>query len=386
MPGILIDVTRLLFRRAWGVIPTGIDRVCVEYLRHFEGRARAVLSLGPLATALSFADSARMIRRLLDENDDLRWLRAEMISKAICWGWMFSGVGKRVLFNTGYLWQENNYYAMQLRLFGARPVYFVHDLFPITHSEYFLPGQRQKHYQRMRVALTTGRGIIAISSDTQAALSRHAREVGLPCPPIVIAPLAPAVRAARSPGPRPIAAPYFVILSTIEPRKNHLLLLHVWRELVEKRGADRVPRLFVVGQRGWECENVVDLLERCEPLKGVVFERNRCGDDELATLLHHAQALLMPSFAEGYGLPVAEALAAGVPVIASDLPALREMAGEVPEYADPIDGRRWTELVLDYAQPGGARREAQLARIAGYRPSTWAQHFKAVDAFLESLP
>jgi glycosyltransferase involved in cell wall biosynthesis len=377
-----------MHRRAGGVMPAGIDRVCMEYIRHYQdqGRARAVLSLGPYAAQLSPADSAHVFRRLLDGQNGVGPLMAGMAAKAVGWSWLFPGLGRRALFNIGYLWQVNGLYAMQLRLFGVRPVYFVHDLIPITHPEYFRPGLRHKHNRRMRVALTTGLGIIVNSRDTGTALSRYAEELGLPCPPIAVAPLAAAVRPAEAPRPRPIAGPYFVMLGTIEPRKNHLLLLHVWRHLVERHEPAVVPRLYVIGQRGWECENVVDLLERCEALKGFVVEENDCGDERLAGILHHAQALLMPSFAEGFGLPVAEALAAGVPVIASDLPAFREIAGGIPEYVDPIDGGRWAELVLDYAQADSALRRAQLERMRGFSLNTWARHFEIVDRFLETLP
>lgn len=267
----------------------------------------------------------------------------------------------------------------------ARGRFFIHDLIGISHPEYFRQGFLQEHHDRVRVALTVARGIIVNSRDTQKALAQYAEAAGLQCPPVVVAPLAPSVARSPDPGPRPVLEPYFVVLGTIEPRKNHLLLLHLWRDLIARHGSAGVPRLYIIGQRGWEFENVVDLLERCEPLRGVVFERNDCGDAELANLLHHAQALLMPSFAEGYGLPVAEALAAGLPVIASDLPTFREIAGEIPEYADPIDGRRWMELVLDYAAPDSTLRQAQLGRIEGYRSTTWAQHFAIVDEFLARL-
>lgn len=385
MPEILIDVTRLLYRLATGVIPTGIDRVGLEYTRHYAESARAVLSVGPFAAAATRADSRRLFRRMLDGAGGLRPLAAEIIAKCYGWYWLMPGTGGRILFNTSYLWLENSHYAMQLRLFGARPLYFVHDLIPISHPEYFLPGQRRKHVERMRVMLTTGCGIIVNSRHTEAAVLAHAAQMGLKAPPMVVAPLAAAVRTAGAAGPRPLAQPYFVILSTIEPRKNHLLLLHLWRQLVERHGAAAVPRLYVVGQRGWEYENVFDLLERCEALNGVVVHLSRCSDAELANLLAHAQALLMPSFAEGFGLPVAEALAAGVPVIASDLPAIREIAADIPEYADPIDGRRWTELVLDYARPDSPLRRAQCARMAGFHALTWEQHFDVVDRFVASL-
>ncbi len=175
--------------------------------------------------------------------------------------------------------------------------------------------------------------------------------------------------------------PYFVVLGTIEPRKNHLLLLNLWRRLVEEFG-QQVPRLVVIGQRGWECEQVVDMLERCEALKGVVVELNGCDDVALATWLHHAQALLFPSFAEGYGIPLVEAMSLGTPVIASDLPVFHELAGDIPEYLDPLDGEGWRKAVLEYTMLGSSLRNAQLVRLAGWQAPEWSAHFEKVDAFM----
>jgi glycosyltransferase involved in cell wall biosynthesis len=385
VPGILIDVTRLLYWRLAGHIPTGIERVGLEYIRHYEDRARAVLSLGPLAAALSLGDSARFFRRLVEGTDSVASITVEMAAKSWLWNWIFPGTGNSILFNTSTLWLSQRAYATQIRLIGARPVFFIHDLLPISHPEYFPQGEKHFFLRGIRNALKICRGIVVNSRHTQTALSQCAREIGLPCPPTVVAPLAPSVVTAGASGGPPTDKPYFVCVGTIQPRKNHHLLLHLWRHLVEQQGAE-APRLYVIGQRGWECENVVDLLERCEQLKGFVFEDNACSDARLAAVLRHARALLMPSFAEGYGLPVAEALAAGVPVIASEVPAFREIGGDVPEYADPLDGQRWAELVREYARPGSARRAAQLDRMAAFRPTTWRQHFEIVDRFIEALP
>ncbi|MEG0186628.1 MAG: glycosyltransferase, partial [Stenotrophomonas sp.] len=178
--------------------------------------------------------------------------------------------------------------------------------------------------------------------------------------------------------------PYFVMLGTIEPRKNHWLMLQLWRQLIERLG-DAAPRLVIVGQRGWLCDNVIDMLERCEVLKGFVFQKTGCSDAELASWLGHSQALLFPTFAEGYGMPLAEALALGVPVIASDLPAFREIAGDIPEYVDPLDGRRWAELVVEYAQPQSQMRSIQCQKMAGFSLPTWEAHFQQVEALMEQL-
>jgi glycosyltransferase involved in cell wall biosynthesis len=101
--------------------------------------------------------------------------------------------------------------------------------------------------------------------------------------------------------------------------------------------------------------------------------------------LQNACALLFPSFVEGYGMPVIEALQNNVPVIASDLQVLREVAGGIPDYLKPDDPQVWKETVLDFALPQSAKRRAQQERLQGFAPTTWAQHFEQVDAFLHNL-
>ena len=117
----------------------------------------------------------------------------------------------------------------------------------------------------------------------------------------------------------------------------------------------------------------------------VVFERPDLPDAEVAARLAGARALLIPSLAEGVGLQAAEALAAGCPVIAADLPALRAMGGEAPDYLDPLDLPAWIEAILAYAHPhedGAAPRAAQLRRLLRWQAPGWGAHFEAVEAAL----
>jgi len=379
MPRHLIDVTRLLYGRMTGRLPTGIDRVGLEYIRHFGAGSRALLAWRGLSATLSPLDSARMFDLLLRPGADVG---AAFVAKACALGCASAGVGQCFLFNTGHYGLDHRGYAALPRRRGARPVVVVHDLIPITHPQYCRRGERERHLARMRNTLRMARGIVANSRHTLEDLKRFAAEARLPLPKAIVAPLAPALPSA-APGPRPLEAPYFVMLGTIEPRKNHLLLLRVWRRLAAQLGA-AAPKLVVIGSRGWEYDEIVRQL--ADPaLGGSVLERGPRSDQEVVTALRHAQALLMPSHVEGYGLPVAEALAAGVPVIASELAVFRDIAGAVPDYAATDDEERWQALILDYARPDSALRKAQLARLSGFRPTTWPQHFAAVEALLAEL-
>ncbi len=288
-----------------------------------------------------------------------------------------------ILLHTSHNGMEFGRYYDAMAKRDIRPVFMVHDLIPLTHAEYCRPGVDATHRNRIHTALKHGSGLITNSQATLDSLAAEAQRANLPLPPTVVAHLGSGVTP-RPLATRPIAMPYFVMLGTIEPRKNHWFILHVWRRLAEQLGA-ATPKLVVVGRRGWECENVIDLLERCESLKGVLIEEADCSDEKLHAYLQHCQALLFPSFVEGYGMPLAEALALRVPVLASDLAVFHEIADTIPDYLDPLDGPGWLARIHAYAQTKSPERDAQLGRIERFREPTWAEHFERVDAFLETL-
>jgi glycosyltransferase involved in cell wall biosynthesis len=378
----LIDVTRPLDRRMQGRLPTGVDRVSLEYVRHFGERSNALVRFAGQWIELSRRDSERVFDALLSDG-----LFNHLIRRAVVKAFPLSVRQRfsepRFLLNTGHSGLEKMDYAHRLQRSGLKPLFFVHDLIPLTHPEYCRPGEFGRHRARMNTMLVTGHGVIANSAATLDELAAYAQANDLPTPPAVVALLAPPQFPAPVAG-TPLSKPYFVMLGTIEPRKNHWLLLQLWRQLIERFG-DATPRLVIIGQRGWECENVVDLLERCEVLKGFVFEHSTCTDAELASWLHYAQALLFPSFTEGYGMPLVEALALGVPVIASDLPVFREIAGDIPEYINPLDGKHWGQLIIEYAQTDSQVRLSQCQRMQGFVVPTWNAHFEQVEALIERL-
>jgi glycosyltransferase involved in cell wall biosynthesis len=188
------------------------------------------------------------------------------------------------------------------------------------------------------------------------------------------------------------ADPAFVILGTIEGRKNHALLLSMWRRMLDERSAAQVPRLVIVGRRGWQADEVFARLDRRE-FGDRVAEVGSLDDRRLAEALVGARVLLFPSFAEGYGIPLTEALAAGVPVIASDLPVFREIGQGAPELLPPDDAAAWSVAIAEYARPDSARRHEQLNRLAAFRVPDWHGHFFRVNTptpgpllHLEGLP
>ena len=384
MRRILIDVTRLLVRTMGGRLATGIDRVSLAYIRHFGEHAEAMVRWGGRCAVLSPRESRRLFGQLLDPPKSMAWTGRRTLARSLLDRGGRTSYAGVLLFNTGHSGLEHPRYAPLLQRQGVQPLFMVHDLIPMAHPEYCRPGEAAKHAVRMNNVLRLAHGIVTNSRATLRELESNAARIQVHMPPAEVSPLAGPELPPPSGFP-PMGSPYFVMLGTIEPRKNHWLMLQIWRQLIQRLGT-RAPKLVVIGQRGWECENVVDLLDRCEVLRGHVRELADCADRELSTYLHHARALLFPSFAEGYGLPLVEALSLGVPVIASRLPVFREIAGSIPDYLDPLDGLGWMRAIEAYAAPDSAARAAQLERIKGFVAPTWQKHFDIVEAFLESLP
>ena len=382
MDKVLIDITRLLARALEGRLATGVDRVSMAYVAHYRKRSRALVRFGGRWIALDPDDSRHLFDALLEQSANISWIIRWLVGRAYVLSW--GGIrASSILFNISHSGLNDATYGRETRRRNLRPVFFLHDLIPITHPEYCRPGELERHRARLSVMLSVAEGVIVNSADTEFAFEEYAKAQGLPLPPCVVAPLAPAALPYHA-SERPVDERYFVMLGTIEPRKNHHLILHVWRQMVEEMGRD-VPKLIVIGQRGWECEQVIDMLERCTLLQGIVVEKSRCTDAELFTWLHHASALLFPSFVEGYGMPLVEALSLGVPVIASDLPVFREIAGAVPEYLNPLDGPNWKRMIIEYVRDDSSYRKDQLRRLESYSPPTWERHFLIVDNFLETL-
>jgi glycosyltransferase involved in cell wall biosynthesis len=260
-------------------------------------------------------------------------------------------------------------------------IFLLHDLIPITNPEFTLPRTTIRHSNYLRRLSKHADTIITNSLYTSHCLEQHAASTNLPLPKVVVSPLGVDRIFLKNRASLEPTTPYFVFTATIEPRKNHIMLLQVWQRLVAKFGVDS-PKLVLVGRRGWENENTLDLIERAEVLRDYVIECGSVPDQLLIKLLAHARAALFPSHIEGFGLPLAEALAMGVPIICSDIPPFKEIAGDIPEYVDPLAGRGWLKLITEYSADNSEKRAAQLNRMKKFRAPRWEDHLSILDTVL----
>lgn len=379
----LIDVSRLIWRVWTGRLPTGIDRVCLAYLDRYGARAQAVVQRNGVFRVLAPRESDRLFALIRSGATGFRRGLASLLPAMLTTSASRLDGSRAIYLNIGHTGLEEPGLPEWVDRCGLRAVFLIHDLIPITHPEFCRAGEDERHAQRMRNVLACAAGIIGNSQATLTELEEFAVREDTAVPPYL-----PAwISGNEVPRASPAAAldrPYYIIVGTIEGRKNHVLLLQLWRSLVERMGS-AAPRLLIVGQRGWEAEHAHAMLDRNPVIRGHVRELGNANDAELARLIAGARALLMPSFAEGFGLPIVEALQLGTPVICSDLPAFREIAGDIPLFLDPLDGRGWERAVLSFVEDCPERaRQKRLMR--DYRGPDWESHFAQVDPWLAGLP
>lgn len=396
---ILLDVSRLVSRLGLGPL-TGIDRVERAWLEHLQGRdhrliarvARRQLLLGPGAGAalLGWLDDPASVPRpggmvaALRRPAQPRAGAEEVLARgALAVGLPGGmGLGRRLrALGEGSAWLSLGHANLApgpwRALGGIARVVMIHDTIPLDFPEYTRAGQDAAFRRRLSAALTHADLILTVSEATRADVIRWRDRLGLPRrAAVVAAPIGTALAEARPdeiPADLPCDRPYFVALGTIEPRKNHAVLLDAWARLAERTPPAAMPRLLILGRRGWENAVVFRRLDALAP-SGAVIERAGLTDGAVAALLDGARALLMPSRAEGFGMPLAEAAGRGLPVLAAPLPAAREVLGEAGTWLDPDAPGPWADAAAALAAAPLRRNRVAM------RP--WSAHFSQVTALL----
>lgn len=295
-------------------------------------------------------------------------------------------VGDAVYLHTSHAQLDQKRLPNWLSRASVAPVFFLHDVIPIDTPEFCRPGEDERHWRRLETIARHGRLILANSRATVDAATERLKEAGWRVPPFAVVPLAIEAcfsKAATRPGPRG-AHPYAVVVGTIEARKNLAFLFAVWRRLAERHGP-ATPRLVVIGRRGWENENVLDYLERSRRLAPFLIEVSDLSDAGLASVMAGAGLVLAPSKAEGFSLPVAEALTLGRRVAASDIAAHREVGQGLARLIDPLDGIGWQRAIEEAFGLGGADPAQFPAPYRPYRGLSWREHVEQAFAAIEEM-
>jgi glycosyltransferase involved in cell wall biosynthesis len=254
-------------------------------------------------------------------------------------------------------WQKQYFDQVEkLKNHGLKITAVIYDILPLTNPDYFPTRLRNTFTRWFNWVARQADGFACISNAVRDDV-RHAVEerigqksrrraysyfhlgseldlkYGESSPPADLT----AVFASRS--------PVFLAVGTLEPRKNHTYLFDAFDAMW---GSGSEAGLCLIGNSGWKCEELISRIMVHPRYGKSLFWFKKMGDDGLEYAYRHADALIMSSHAEGFGLPIVEALQRGLPVMASDIPVFREIGSDFVAYFDLANPQSLVDLVQAY--------------------------------------
>ena len=405
----LLDLTRLS-RRA-GRRPTGVDRVEQAYLRRLVALESPAFALVRSSHGFILLDRDGMAALLARIDGRVAWGPPDVLSRIVrgldparrrseadlrrlaqarC---LPTGLARmlRRHFPGGVNYINLGHSNLGVRVLravrtlpGARIAVMIHDTIPLDHPEFQRPETPAAFAAMLRRVQAHADVVLCNSATTEAALRRHMRRHG-PMPRTLVAHLGidlPAQMTGQAELPHAIdpVRPWFCTVGTIEPRKNHALLLDASDDLARELPAAEMPQLLICGARGWMNDAVFARLDAARD-NPHIHELPGLDDAALAALVNGAAGMLFPSRAEGYGMPPIEAAALGAPVVCAPLPVYRETLGDIPIYLSLQDRYSWVRKIIGLTADHRAGHSAGMHTRA-FRPPTWDMHFKTVFTVL----
>jgi alpha-1,2-rhamnosyltransferase len=248
-------------------------------------------------------------------------------------------------------------FAEQLKREGVGIVSVIYDLIPVTHPQFYDARLVQVFNEWFDWISKTADGYVAISATVRDQVREELQrrlgpakaselwfdyfhlgsELDLSEATAAVEPRL--TRLFKTP------EPVFLMVSTIEPRKNHDYLLDAF-ELAWAAGSK--AQLCIAGRIGWKCDALLARVRNHPQLNQRLFMFNDLSDTSLEHAYSNASALVFPSWVEGFGLPLVEAMQRGLPAMGSDIPIFREIGGEFMAYFDLAEPQTLADLVARF--------------------------------------
>jgi glycosyltransferase involved in cell wall biosynthesis len=312
------------------------------------------------------------------------------------------GIRQRGRLHHGHLWEQIELPGIVRRM-GSKAVLYspmssgpvavkrqvvtVHDLFPVEHPEWFSRGFGRWYSWLWPILLRRVTRVVANSEYTrQRVLDRY----GLPEEKVVTCNFAhdetfvpaPAEEVERFRADRGLPESYLLYLGSVEPRKNLITLSAAW-----KRTEAREEGVKLVVAGGAARKTVFNAANSgAEALRDpTIHYLGYVADEHLPLLYEGAEAFVLPSLAEGFGLPVLEAMACGTPVICSDTTALPEITGGAARLVPPLEVEAWTEAIDTVLSDLELRRRMSEAGMKRASRFSWTRTAEAVRSLLEAV-
>jgi glycosyltransferase involved in cell wall biosynthesis len=277
---------------------------------------------------------------------------------------------------------------------GLRLALLIYDIIPLRRAEWFVEQTANAFRSWFDCTLPLADVVLTISAATARDVTRYAQSAKLtlraPSTPIPIGTGFKKNDASWPPASHqlssrlPPANSYVLVVSTIEARKNHLLLFRVWRRLLEDMPAESVPTLVFAGQVGWLVSDLMEQLHTLKFLDGKIIHVAGPTDQELEALYVGCLFTLFPSFYEGWGLPVTESYSFGRPCVVANTSSLPEAGGSLARYIDPESTTNAYRVIRETIEDKAGLRAWRDRVRREFKPMEWSQSARAVLKALDT--
>jgi alpha-1,2-rhamnosyltransferase len=236
-----------------------------------------------------------------------------------------------------------------------RVITVMYDLVPVNHAEFVEDVNRNLFLKALPLALNSTHKFLSISQDVQSQLKSYCESHGIHGKEYDYFILGSDFSPQKLEGKNSDFQPpdewaelftidlfedknsVWLVVGTIEPRKNHEMVLNAFDQLWNKGSNEK---LLIIGRIGWKCDQLIERIQKHSELGKKLFFSWDVSDAELHYAYEHSEGLIFASFAEGFGLPLVEAMASQIKVVCSEIPIFREVGGDYPTYfnlGDPIN-------------------------------------------------
>lgn len=290
------------------------------------------------------------------------------------------------------LW-DNEQYIKTVKSYkhdGAKLVFLSYDILPIVVPQFSGQwGKPMKHFTEEVTSIADA--VFSISKHTKHDLETFLKSEKLNVPEIVTIRLGDTFFNSTSTPPQDekflktgilkTKEDFILCTGTIEARKNHAILYYTYK-LAKSKGI-KLPKLIVAGRPGYRTDNIIDIIQDDPEVDKDITLLMDVSDEELNWLYKNCRFTIYPSFYEGWGLPIAESIAQGVPCIASDTSSMIEVAPGIAAYFNPVSTDECLARIIDYTDD----KKLEKARndTKKYKMVSWDETFKDITQVLDRL-
>lgn len=360
--------------------PVVYKRSQVEALRH--GAVRVVKAVLRRSARLAPEMSHKVEERLKHERM-AQYKAAEF------------GRGDRVFIPWGEWWDDN--FIAQLKNWhhnhGLGIIQIVHDMGPIMIPQFSgsggAGGSTETFPKYCREILPICDLVLCVSQNTKKEAAWWLKQQGLKVPKLEVFRLGDDFKVAKAVQPTDDAftqsglkkGKYILCVGTIEARKNHALLYYVYKQAIA-RGID-LPQLAIVGRRGWGTDDIYSIISNDPEMKGKITFLHNMSDQELSWMYNNCLFTIFPSLYEGWGIPIAESIARGVPCLCSNTTSMVEIAEGFVDHFTPTSTDECLAAIVKMLDP--AKLERAREHTKDYKQRSWDDSFEQVNNYLEEL-